>query len=53
MCFGLAVIMWWHLKRLNKKKDLKNAERGHPWTAEEKEAHREEGDNAPFFKYTL
>lgn len=53
MCFFLALFMKWHLKQLNKKKDLKNAQRGHPWTAEEKEAHKEEGDDADFFKYTL
>lgn len=53
MCFVLAGIMWWHLKSLNKKKDTELADRGRPWTAEDKEAHKEEGDDAPFFRYTL
>ena len=51
-CAVLAAFMWWYLKRENAKKDARNAQRG-PWTAEDRAAQSEMGENADFFKYTL
>jgi len=48
----LAAFMWWYLKRENAKKDARNAQRG-PWTAEDRAAQADMGENADFFRYTL
>jgi hypothetical protein len=52
-CVLSAVVMYFYLKRANKKKDAINAERESAWTHSEKEQYSDDGDDAPFFKYTL
>ena len=42
-----------YLIRANKKRDELLQQRGREWTREEKLAHEDEGDGAPFYRYTL
>lgn len=48
-----AIIMWVYGVWANKKKAERNAARGRPWTAEEKKALEDEGDNVDWFVYTI
>jgi hypothetical protein len=47
--FFAATIMMFYLQAQNRKRAALLQSRGKPWTAEEKAAHQDEGDNAPFF----
>jgi len=53
MTFVLALFMMVYLGRENRKKERLLAERGKPWSAEDKAQYAEEGDDAPFFMYTI
>ncbi|BEJ15846.1 hypothetical protein CspHIS471_0504510 [Cutaneotrichosporon sp. HIS471] len=60
VCLGYCVltmitagIMWWYGVWANKKKVERNEARGRPWTAEEKKALEDEGDNVDWFFYTI
>jgi hypothetical protein len=48
-----AAIMMVYLDRQNKKKEERNAARGHAWTAEEKLAFEDDGDDVDWFKYAI
>jgi len=48
-----ATFLELYYMRRNKAKLAAIEARGHEWTAEEKKAHMDEGDDAPFFIYTL
>jgi len=48
-----AIMMIFYLGRQNKKKEARNAARDHPWTAEEKLAYEDDGDDVEWFKYAI
>jgi hypothetical protein len=53
MTFILAGIMTAYLARQNKVKARVLAEHGSEFTAEEKADREDEGENVPWFKYTI
>jgi len=53
MCAGIAAVMWVYLNRANKKKEERLAQRGRPYTAEEKVQYQDDGDSVDWFKYSL
>lgn len=48
-----AAFMSWYLGNQNKKKDARNAARGHAWTDAEKIEHEDRGDDVDWFRYTI
>lgn len=60
ICFAYCLIvvvsstfMIFYLNRQNKKKEERNAARGHAWTQDEKAGYEDDGDNVDWFKYAI
>lgn len=60
ICFAYCLIvvvsstfMIFYLNRQNKKKEERNAARGHAWTEDEKAGYQDDGDSVDWFKYAI
>ena len=52
MSFVLSGFMTWYLRRENARREREH-KAPTEYSYEEKFAHKEDGDNAPFFRYTV